>query len=96
MSSASPPYRYLLHCSDTFAWSSFPEMNLLSVTVVLVLLVGAGAQVNVLRPQCDSNEIEEAALVAQDYLNSQHTHGYKFVLNRIEDVKILTNVSQVV
>lgn len=64
--------------------------------MVLVLLVGAWAQVNVLRPQCDSEEVEEAALVAQDYLNSHHTHGYKFALNRIEDVKILTKVSQVV
>lgn len=69
-------------------------MNLLSIAVVLVLLVGAWAQINVLRPQCDSPEAEEAALVAQDYLNGQHTHGYKYTLNRIEDIKVLTKVSQ--
>lgn len=69
-------------------------MNPLSFTVVLVLLVGTWAQMNVLRPQCDSLEAEEAALVAQDYLNSQHTHGYKYALNRIEDIKIYTKVSQ--
>uniref|UniRef100_A0A8C4HHJ3 Cystatin fetuin-A-type domain-containing protein n=1 Tax=Dicentrarchus labrax TaxID=13489 RepID=A0A8C4HHJ3_DICLA len=46
--------------------------------------------VSVLRPQCDSPEAEEAALVAQDYLNGQHVHGYKYALNRIEDIKIIT------
>ncbi|XP_070701823.1 alpha-2-HS-glycoprotein-like [Pempheris klunzingeri] len=65
-------------------------MNLLGVTVVLVLLVGVWAQINELRPECDSPEAEEAALVAQDYLNAQHSHGYKYALNRIEDIKILT------
>lgn len=69
-------------------------MNLLGTTVVLVLLVGVWAQINVLRPQCDSPEAEEAALVAQDYLNAQHTHGYKYALNRIEDIKIYSKVSQ--
>lgn len=71
-------------------------MNSLGITVVLGLLLGVWAQVNVLRPECDSPEAEEAALVAQDYLNSQHTHGYKYALNRIEDVKILSQVSQCV
>ncbi|KAI3375166.1 hypothetical protein L3Q82_021683 [Scortum barcoo] len=70
------------------ACASLAEMNLLGTTVVLVLLAGAWAQINVLRPQCDSPEAEEAALVAQDYLNAQHTHGYKYALNRIEDIKI--------
>uniref|UniRef100_A0A8C4HJ01 Cystatin fetuin-A-type domain-containing protein n=1 Tax=Dicentrarchus labrax TaxID=13489 RepID=A0A8C4HJ01_DICLA len=65
-------------------------MNLLGITVVLVLLAGVWAQVSVLRPQCDSPEAEEAALVAQDYLNGQHVHGYKYALNRIEDIKIIT------
>ncbi|KAM6989282.1 alpha-2-HS-glycoprotein 2 [Tautogolabrus adspersus] len=63
-------------------------MNSLCITVVLVLLVGAWAQI--LRPDCDSPEAEEAALVAQDYLNAQHTHGYKYALNRIEEIKIYT------
>lgn len=69
-------------------------MNHLGITVVLVLLVGVWAQINVLRPLCDSPEAEEAALVAQDYLNAQHTHGYKYALNKIDDIKIYPEVSQ--
>ncbi|XP_037644315.1 alpha-2-HS-glycoprotein-like isoform X1 [Sebastes umbrosus] len=65
-------------------------MNSLGITVVLGLLAGVWAQINVVRPLCDSAEGEEAALVAQDYLNAQHTHGYKYALNRIEDIKIYT------
>ncbi|KAA8587354.1 alpha-2-HS-glycoprotein 2 [Etheostoma spectabile] len=65
-------------------------MNLLGITVVLGLLAGVWAQINVVRPQCDSPEAEEAAQVARDYLNTQHTHGYKYALNRIEDIKIYT------
>ncbi len=68
-------------------------MHLLGVTVVLVLQVGVWAQINVLRPPCDSPEVEEAALVAQDYLNAQHTHGYKYALNRIEEIKIYSKAS---
>ncbi|XP_038139471.1 antihemorrhagic factor cHLP-B-like [Cyprinodon tularosa] len=63
-------------------------MHLLSITVALGLLGGILAQVNVLRPACDSPEAEEAAIVAQDYLNAHHTHGYKYALNRIEEIKI--------
>ncbi|KAF0047214.1 hypothetical protein F2P81_000847 [Scophthalmus maximus] len=63
-------------------------MSLLGFTVVLGLLLGVWAQHNVLRPLCDSPKAEEAALVAQDYLNGQHTHGYKYALNRIEDIKV--------
>lgn len=69
-------------------------MNPLGVSVVLGLLVGVWAQVNVQRPLCDSPEVEDAALVARDYLNGQHTHGYKYELNRIEDVKVYSEVSQ--
>jgi len=69
-------------------------MNLLGITVVLGLVVVIGAQVNELRPPCDSPEAEEAALVARDYLNAQHTHFYKYALNRIEEIKILPAVSQ--
>ncbi|XP_033993336.1 alpha-2-HS-glycoprotein-like isoform X1 [Trematomus bernacchii] len=65
-------------------------MNALGVTVVLGLLLGVWAQTNIERPQCDSPEAEEAALAAQDYLNAQHTHGYKYALNRIEDIKVYT------
>lgn len=69
-------------------------MKPLGITVVLGLLVGVWAQLNVLHPLCDSPEAEEAALVAQDYVNAQHTHGYKFALNRIEEIEIKTGVSQ--
>lgn len=69
-------------------------MNLLSFTVVLGLLVGTWAQPIVRRPLCDSPEAEEAALVAQDYLNAQHHHGYKYVLNQIDDIKVYAKVSQ--
>lgn len=69
-------------------------MNRLSYVVVLVLLAGSWAQMNMQRTMCDSSESEEAALAALDYLNGQHTHGYKYALNRIEDVKIVSRVSQ--
>ncbi|RXN27701.1 alpha-2-HS-glyco -like protein [Labeo rohita] len=41
-------------------------------------------------PPCDSPEVEAAALVAQDFLNAQHTHGYKYVLNQIDKVRIVS------
>ena len=73
----------------------------MSIAVTLVL-VAVGAQglppvglPSVSRPPCDSPDVEAVATVAQDYLNSQHTHGYKYVLNRIEDVKVITTVSLV-
>lgn len=69
-------------------------MNRLSYVVVLVLLGGSWAQMNMQRIMCDSPESEMAAQAAQDYLNNQHKHGYKFALNRIEDVKIFPRVSQ--
>ncbi|KAM9845426.1 alpha-2-HS-glycoprotein-like [Aulostomus maculatus] len=65
-------------------------MNPLGITMVLGLLAGICAQTNVLYPECDSPEAEEAALVAQGFLNAQHTHGYKYALNRIDDIKIYT------
>ncbi|XP_075953677.1 alpha-2-HS-glycoprotein-like [Anarhichas minor] len=65
-------------------------MKFLGITLILGLLAGVWAQIIVVQPQCDSSEAEEAALVAQDYLNAQHTHGYKYALNRIEDIKIYT------
>nr|XP_040028132.1 alpha-2-HS-glycoprotein-like [Gasterosteus aculeatus aculeatus] len=65
-------------------------MNFLGITLILGLFAGLWAQMNVIKPKCDSFEAEEAALVAQDYLNAQHTHGYKYALNRVEDIKIYT------
>lgn len=67
-------------------------MNLLSVSVGLALLAGTWAQIRM--PPCDSAEAEEAALVAQDFLNGQHAHGYKYTLNRIEDIKVMATVRQ--
>lgn len=74
--------------------SSLTNMSLLSICVAVVLLVGVRAQGSVLRPSCNSSEAEEAAYAAQDYINGQHHHGYKFKLNQIEDFKIIPKVSQ--
>ncbi|KAG7456909.1 hypothetical protein MATL_G00240960 [Megalops atlanticus] len=65
-------------------------MRTLGAVVVLGLLAGAWGHVTLpfLRLPCDSPEVEEAALVSQDYINSQFTHGYKYALNQIEDVKV--------
>ncbi|XP_019388343.1 PREDICTED: alpha-2-HS-glycoprotein [Crocodylus porosus] len=38
---------------------------------------------------CDSSEGEEAAEVAMDYINTHHKHGYKYALNRIEELRVL-------
>ncbi|KAK0154951.1 Alpha-2-HS-glycoprotein [Merluccius polli] len=68
-------------------------MRFLSIAVSLgLLLVAVWAKVlpDISRPPCDSPDAEAAAIVAQDYLNAQHTHGYKYVLNRIEDIKIIS------
>ncbi|XP_053566167.1 alpha-2-HS-glycoprotein isoform X2 [Bombina bombina] len=37
---------------------------------------------------CDDAEAHEAAVVAVNYINANHNHGYKYVLNRIEKVKV--------
>ncbi|XP_030631764.1 alpha-2-HS-glycoprotein 2 isoform X2 [Chanos chanos] len=68
-------------------------MNLLSAVALLgLLLMGTWAQVgpSTTLLSCDSPEAEEAALVAQDYINGQHTHGYKYALNKIEEFKKIT------
>ncbi|XP_028988675.1 alpha-2-HS-glycoprotein 2 [Betta splendens] len=66
-------------------------MHPVAVTVVLGILVGVQAQILLpARPQCDSPLVEEAAVAARNHLNAQHTHGYKYELNRIEDVKVYT------
>lgn len=69
-------------------------MNLLSISAALVLLVGTWTQISAQMLSCDSAEAEEAGLAAQDYLNGQHNHGYKYTLNRIEDIKVMTLVRQ--
>ncbi|XP_018586568.1 alpha-2-HS-glycoprotein 2 [Scleropages formosus] len=66
-------------------------MRTLGAVAILGLLAGAWAQVlpNIRRPPCDSPEVEQAALIAQDYINSHHKHGYKFILNQIDEIKII-------
>ncbi|XP_072560520.1 alpha-2-HS-glycoprotein 2 isoform X2 [Paramormyrops kingsleyae] len=44
---------------------------------------------NVHYPSCDSTEAEEAAILAQDYINAHHTRGYKYALNQIDEFKII-------
>lgn len=74
------------------------SMKLWAMFAVLGLLVmgtwAQGVMPTVDLPPCDSPEAEAAALVAEDYLNAQHTHGYKYVLNRIEKIKIISSVRQ--
>ncbi|XP_076829233.1 alpha-2-HS-glycoprotein 2 [Brachyhypopomus gauderio] len=66
----------------------------LSVTAVVLgtLVLGAWAQIapNVTLPSCSSPEAEAAAQVALEFINGQHTHGYKYALNHIEDIKVIT------
>ncbi|XP_030646986.1 alpha-2-HS-glycoprotein 1 [Chanos chanos] len=38
---------------------------------------------------CDAPEAEEAAIAAQDFINSHHTHGYKYALNRVEEARVI-------
>ncbi|NXR44775.1 FETUA protein, partial [Hippolais icterina] len=38
---------------------------------------------------CDDPESEAAAEVAVNYINSHSHHGYKFALNRIEDIRVV-------
>lgn len=64
-------------------------------TVLGLLVMGSRAQgvmPTISLPPCDSPEVEAAALVAQDFLNAQHTHGYKYVLNQIDKVRIVSRV----
>lgn len=43
---------------------------------------------------CDDPESEAAAEVAVNYINDHSHHGYKFALNRIEQVRVLPQVSE--
>uniref|UniRef100_A0A8C7E9P0 Alpha-2-HS-glycoprotein-like n=1 Tax=Nothoprocta perdicaria TaxID=30464 RepID=A0A8C7E9P0_NOTPE len=42
---------------------------------------------------CDDPEAEAAAALAVNYINDHSHHGYKFALNRIENVRVLPQVS---
>ncbi|XP_028650397.1 alpha-2-HS-glycoprotein [Erpetoichthys calabaricus] len=65
----------------------------LHALLLLVALVGSreGAVMqNIFSfPPCDSPQVEEAAFAAVKHINSHHYHGYKYVLNRIEKVKMV-------
>ncbi|MEE6501444.1 hypothetical protein FKM82_004185, partial [Ascaphus truei] len=39
---------------------------------------------------CDDPETHEAAAVALHHINAGHHHGYKYVVNRVENVKVLS------
>ncbi|KAL6489759.1 hypothetical protein MHYP_G00001040 [Metynnis hypsauchen] len=63
-----------------------------TLAVLGLLLVGSWAQLppvpNITLPSCHSPEAQEGAQVALDFINGQHTHGYKYALNQIEDIKV--------
>ncbi|XP_073705638.1 alpha-2-HS-glycoprotein 2 [Garra rufa] len=70
-----------------------------TLTVLGLLVMGSWEQglmptIGIDLPPCDSPEAEEVALVAQDFLNAQHTHGYKYVLNQIDKIKIVSRPLQ--
>ncbi|XP_036453086.1 alpha-2-HS-glycoprotein 2 [Colossoma macropomum] len=79
--------------SSTKAFTAALLMKLQATLAVLgLLLVGSWAKLpplpNVTLPSCHSPEAHEGAQAALDFINSQHTHGYKYALNQIEDIKI--------
>ncbi|XP_027731955.1 alpha-2-HS-glycoprotein [Vombatus ursinus] len=39
-------------------------------------------------PNCDDPDVEQAALAAVQYVNSNHRHGYKYTLNQIDKVRV--------
>ncbi|XP_028831553.1 alpha-2-HS-glycoprotein 2 [Denticeps clupeoides] len=66
-------------------------MKILCVVLgLLVAVAWAQKQPKGVQAPCDSPEAEKAALFSQDFLNAQHTHGYKYTLNQIDDFKIAT------
>ncbi|XP_043074715.1 alpha-2-HS-glycoprotein 2 [Puntigrus tetrazona] len=73
-------------------------MQLCALLTVLGLLVtgsrAQGLMPTVSLPPCDSPEAEAAALAAQGFLNAQHTHGYKYVLNQIDEIKVVSRPLQ--
>ncbi|KAJ8279618.1 hypothetical protein COCON_G00066840 [Conger conger] len=69
-------------------------MKCVGAVLVLGMLVGAWAipvpAPLIHFPPCDSHDIEEAAVVAVDYINSHQEHGYKYALARIEKAKVIS------
>lgn len=92
-----PPSICILSLIQEFRLLLFSMQLWVTVAVLGLLVMGSWAQ-GVMPtfsfPPCDSPEAEAAALVAQDFLNAQHTHGYKYALNQIEKIKILSQVRQ--
>lgn len=44
--------------------------------------------------RCDDPESEAAAEAAVSYINGHSHHGYKFALNRIENIRVIPQVSE--
>ncbi|XP_051984943.1 alpha-2-HS-glycoprotein-like [Xyrauchen texanus] len=70
-------------------------MKLWATTIAALGLLAIGAWAQGVMPTfsfppCDTPEAEAAALAAQDFLNAQHTHGYKYALNQIDKIKIIS------
>ncbi|KAF4116881.1 hypothetical protein G5714_001434 [Onychostoma macrolepis] len=89
---------HLLSAHSLQEFSLLFSMQLCALLTVLGLLVtgswAQGLMPTVGLPPCDSPEAEAAALAAQDFLNAQHTHGYKYVLNQIDEIKIVSRPLQ--
>lgn len=79
------------------AFSLVLIMMNLGVVVTLLGLVACGLSKpvthNFTLPLCDSPEAEAAAQASLDFINAQHTHGYKYTLNQIEDIKVINKVT---
>lgn len=43
---------------------------------------------------CDDPKAEAAAEVAVSYINGHSHHGYKFTINRIDNIRVLSQVSE--
>lgn len=93
-----------LPCTSTIPISQSPEViqahrNIMKLLIVLAPLLLCWPVVLPL-PQpgrvvnCDDAEVHEAANTAVQYINSHHNTGYKFALNRIENVNVRSSVSQ--
>ncbi|KAI5612571.1 hypothetical protein C0J50_4303 [Silurus asotus] len=68
-------------------------MNLKVLIGILGLVAYASCsplKLNVTQLLCNSPEAAAAAQVSLDFINAQHTHGYKYTLNQIEDFEVVT------
>ncbi|KAK1786800.1 hypothetical protein P4O66_017192 [Electrophorus voltai] len=80
----------LLNKGAPFAFFIMKLPVILTVLGIVVLGTWAQQLPSVTLPPCDSPEAEAAAQVALEFINGQNTHGYKYALNHIEDIRITT------